>query len=84
MVAANELRLLGRLDEAIVLAEEAASLDPRYPEARATLGDLYLEMGDLEGARRAYEAALGADPGGWLVPGLQQAIASVEASISAQ
>lgn len=41
--------------------ERAVALSPKDPRPRVELGTLLFERGDLEGARRAFEGALGCD-----------------------
>lgn len=48
----------GKVDKAIVLAEQAVSLEPRNPEWRVVLGDSYLRSGRFVSARQAYDEAL--------------------------
>lgn len=48
----------GDLDGALASFEEAARLDPKDPLAPETIGELKLKKGDLEGARKAFEASL--------------------------
>ena len=45
------LRKSGRLEEAIVKYQTALTLDPRHRGANEYLGELYLELGDLDKAR---------------------------------
>ncbi len=77
VLAASALQSLGRIDEALILAKEAAALDPRFAEPHALLGDLYRAKGDSAAARSEYQAALQIDAGGRLAGWLQQAIASL-------
>lgn len=52
-----------RLPEALAHAQAALELDPSYPVTWSNTGVLRLHDGDLDGARRAYDAALRLDPG---------------------
>jgi GT2 family glycosyltransferase/tetratricopeptide (TPR) repeat protein/SAM-dependent methyltransferase len=58
---ANSLRELGRIDEALPNCREGLTLYPKDPELRFREGVLLQDLGDLEGAERAYLAALAND-----------------------
>lgn len=55
-------RSVGRLSEAQVALEEALRVDKRFAIAHNNLGNVLLDLGDREGARRAYERAVLAQP----------------------
>lgn len=59
---ASSLGELGRLPEALALAEEATRIDPNFARAWETLGDLYAESGRPTDALAAYRSALAVDP----------------------
>lgn len=48
----------GKVDKAIVLAEQAVALDPRNAAWRVVLGDSYLRAGRFVSAEQAYDEAL--------------------------
>ena len=48
----------GKVEKAIVLAEQAVSLEPHKADWRVVLGDSYLRAGRFVSARQAYEEAL--------------------------
>ena len=48
----------GKVDKAIVLAEQAVALDPRNAAWRVVLGDSYLRAGRFVSAQQAYDEAL--------------------------
>ncbi|HET6498583.1 MAG TPA: tetratricopeptide repeat protein, partial [Coriobacteriia bacterium] len=51
------LRGLGRLDEALVEAQESVRLEPRFAEAAVLLAELLAESGDARGAIEVLEAS---------------------------
>lgn len=51
----------GRLEEARIVFEGLVSLNPRDGGCHAALGTVLQKLGDLPGARAAYEAALAVD-----------------------
>lgn len=71
---------LGQYDDAIIEAKRAIELDPNYLEPYAALGDAYRLSGQLEEAKRTYEAALAKDS---TRPDIQRSLAAVEASLAA-
>lgn len=71
---------LGQYDDAIIEAKRAIELDPNYLEPYAALGDAYRLSGQLEEAKRTYEAALVKDS---TRPDIQRSLAAVEASLAA-
>ncbi len=52
----------GASDAAIVVLEHVAMTHPASANARDSLGEAYLDAGDVERARESYEAALNLDP----------------------
>mmetsp|Transcript_5957 Transcript_5957/g.10760 ORF Transcript_5957/g.10760 Transcript_5957/m.10760 type:complete len:857 (-) Transcript_5957:849-3419(-) len=58
----NCLKMLGRMDEAIVCLNDALDARPNFAEALSNLGNVYLEMGRMEEAIAKYNSALDADP----------------------
>ena len=50
-------RTVGRLHEARIVLEEALQIDRRFAIAHNNLGNVLLDIGDREGAKRAYERA---------------------------
>jgi tetratricopeptide (TPR) repeat protein len=59
----------GALAEAITAMERALALEPGYPPSHARLGGFRLELGDLDGAERAFARAAELDssyPGGFV------------------
>ena len=55
---AVEQRHSGAYDSAVIQLKNALQLDPDYDEARALLGELYVELGDGESAEKELLAAL--------------------------
>jgi tetratricopeptide (TPR) repeat protein len=55
---AEELRKDGDLAEAIRVARQGLGHHPNYPSARMTLGRALLDSGDLQAARKEFEAVL--------------------------
>jgi Flp pilus assembly protein TadD len=55
----------GRTDEALGRAEEVLARDPRAPRALEVAAIARAQKGDRDGARRAFEALLEAEPDGW-------------------
>jgi len=78
---ANALAGLGRTEEAMQLALEAAGLDPRYAEPQRLMGDLHLRRGELEQTAARYRQALALAPEDQR---LVRTLAAVEASLAAQ
>ncbi len=77
----RNLRVAGRLEEALAAAQAAAATEPDCIPAQTALGDALRALGRPEEARVAYETALGAanrlEPGvreNW-VPGLERKLA---------
>jgi tetratricopeptide (TPR) repeat protein len=58
---ANSLRELGRIDEALPICREGLTLYPKDPELHFREGVLLQDLGELDGAERAYLAALAND-----------------------
>jgi tetratricopeptide (TPR) repeat protein len=59
----------GALHEAITALERSLALEPSYPPSHARLGQFRLDLGDLDGAERAFRRAIELDstyPGGRL------------------
>ncbi|MCA9636898.1 MAG: tetratricopeptide repeat protein, partial [Myxococcales bacterium] len=56
----------GEMASAVTLARRAASEFPRHPDILIALGNVLDIVGDFEGARAAFESAIGADPSGAL------------------
>lgn len=63
---AGNLQLQGRvaeadktLQQALIVAKNAVSFNPAYPEAQADLAEIYAELGDLENAVVSIQRALG-------------------------
>jgi O-antigen ligase/tetratricopeptide (TPR) repeat protein len=73
--------LAGRDDDALAELEFGASLDSDYLQGWKFLGDVRMFLGDLEGAREAYEHVMSRDP---QYAGIAEALAAVEASESAE
>jgi len=71
----------GRLDEAQEHMEAAVEMDPRYDDGLVLLADIYVSQGDLEAAKVTYERAL---EQGTNLPGVEQRLEAVEASLAAQ
>lgn len=71
----------GRDDDALAELEFGAALDSDYLQAWKFLGDVRMFLGDLEGAREAYEHVMSRDP---QYAGIAEALAAVEASESAE
>ena len=55
-------RVVGRLSEARMVLEEALGIDKRFAIARNTLGNVLLDLGDRDGAKKEYERAVVAQP----------------------
>lgn len=51
-------RATGRLHEARIVLEEALQIDRRFAIGHNNLGNVLLDLGDREGAKRAYERAV--------------------------
>lgn len=60
---AKDLRLEGRLHEAIDIAYRTIALDPRYADGWSNLGEFYLKDGNLDSALAAMRVAAGLNPG---------------------
>lgn len=71
----------GEFADAAAQAAEAADQDPNYVEAWMALGDARRLMGDLQGAKAAFERAVQLSGGR---ADAQQALKSVEASLAAK
>jgi tetratricopeptide (TPR) repeat protein len=91
---ANDLRVLGRLEEARRHYEEAVRLAPDVADWRANLGTFYMERGELERAIAELERAVALAPGHWIAlqnlgsayarrGELERAIECLEASLAA-
>lgn len=78
---ARALMGLEEYDEAREHAEAAAQMDPDYFEVVLLLGEINLRAGDLEGAKAAYETAVGMNP---TYSGLADTLQSIEESLAAQ
>jgi tetratricopeptide (TPR) repeat protein len=61
-VLAEEYRKAGRLADAIATCRTGLERHPSYHSARTTLGRALVEVGDLQGAREAFDAVLRAAP----------------------
>lgn len=61
----------GRLPEAILAGGRAAKLDPRDTKNLNFVGSMYMQSGNADGARQAYEKSLEADPN---QPGVAEAL----------
>jgi O-antigen ligase len=81
VLLARAYLLAGRDDDALVELEFATSLDSDYLQAWKFLGDVRVYVGDLEGAREAYEHVMSRNP---QYAGIAEALAAVEASESAE
>lgn len=55
-------RATGRLHEARIVLEEALQIDRRFAIGHNNLGNVLLDIGDREGAKRAYERAVVVQP----------------------
>lgn len=55
---ASAYRAVGRLHEARIVLEEALQVDRRFAIAHNNLGNVLLDIGDRDGAKRAYERAV--------------------------
>ena len=60
--AATELRVLGRIDEASALLQQALAIAPKNAHALSELGHLARRRGDRIGALAAFETAAAANP----------------------
>lgn len=67
----------GRLPEAVLAASRATRLDPKDTKTFNFIGSIYLQLGNADAARQAYEKSLEADPG-------QSEVAQVLEQIRAQ
>ncbi len=59
---ARDLQAKGKEDEAQASYQKAVSIYPQYAAAWFELGQLSVKKHDLDGARKAYEQAIAADP----------------------
>ena len=63
-------RRRGRLGEAVAALKNAVSINPDFPQTYTNLGDILLQMGDVAGARIAFNEAIRAEPE--LAPAIQE------------